>query len=528
MSVDPRLQIFSYGKNFDYYSYLEQQSHFNRLALDVDKSILSIIDSNERLARENIQVMRDLDSNLHSGLVRLEVQLDRIGESVDQVAWICSEGFAKITLQLNHIGSKLESIERLTKNPSRTWAYEQYRIAKEAYLRNKFYESLSSINMALDGHESHLGYRLDHRFYLLRGLVRLGNNRNTDRQLVDVQAAKRDFCEAAECAAGAIEMAPSNPDDPSWVSEHEGFVEYRPQDYKLDQARSLGLAGWASYCDGDFENGKSHLLRCVETNPEDWRGRYDLSKACIRLGDTDTALDQLKILLTAQPAYARRAGADSDFLEEPSTLMGAIEAVRQSATHSLRGSCHQYVELLTPERIAVIAKYKFHVDTSLDPFFERLEVFPEKLALADLVEMRDVMPSRIEAIIDQMTGAARELKQKASRIKESDGETTYEKISKSSEKVYWISTAVIAVLIIVAAFSGPGMYSVFDILIVIILVVPFSIIFSRFIFAPIVTALWAVLFGAGSLIKQRHDKSIRTGAAEGILKDANLLDIGPN
>jgi len=518
-------QRFSYRKDFDYLSYLETQSHFDRLQTRVDDGFRQQIISNKELAKDNIEAISALSGAVSAGFEDLSLKLDGVKESIDNVAWICSEGFAQLSLGLNRLGSHLESIETLTKNPTRVWAYEQFRTAKEAYLRNNFSEALASVNLALNGHGSNLGYRLDHRFYLLRGLIQLGNNKNYDPLIVNLESAASDFIVAASNAesAGAIAQSSGSGGGSSWIKDPETFVEYAADDYKIDQARALGLAGWACYCNGNFESAKTHLFKCVETFSEDWRGRYDLAKVCIRSGDRPTALDQMKALLAAQPKYALRAGGDPDFLEDhPSTLMGAIESVRHAAIQNLKERRGNYAELLTPKRLSLSAKHGVQLKDGLGPFFERLETSPETVNLVELILLRDRAPTQLRAISDQLTAAARSIRDRAKDIKQTEGGSAVESAAFGGSVAYFATIGLFVAGYVISLLAGSSDRFSMILGLVFTPLIGFGIAIS---IAPIVAALFGSVFGGGAAIKNALEKNERAARAESLLQEAKELDV---
>jgi tetratricopeptide (TPR) repeat protein len=526
MHPDPRFQIYSFREHFDYYSYLEQQSHFDNLALAVDASIRKSVASNRELQNRNIHLLCDIQSQLDSGFETLSIDINSVRDSVDNVAWICSEGFAKLALELNSIGTKIESIKALTKNPSRTWAYEQFNIAKESYLRNNFEEALSSITLALNGHESQLGYKLDHRFYMLRGLIRLGNNKNFSKDIVDLEEAFKDFLTASEYAKSAFDIYKAHPADPKWITDHEEYVQYSPDDYKSDQARSLGLAGWARYCAGDFEGAACYLTKCVETRSEDWRDAYDLAKVRMRLKKEKEALEQLVALLSLKPEYAMRAGADLDFLENRSVLESAIHLVRAKAARILEEFDCDVKNLLSPNRLEVIEKHSLAVKSSDHSFIYEFNRSKDSVGLVGLIEAQAAAPKELQSIKDALIRSSDELENRAKAVEEETKTKNKDRFGDQFFSRLTFGHTIVTILVIMSVFisilSEPNEGPIGKILatgVLLIVGVPFTYL----IIAPLVMIPIGGILALLGIIRSSSEEKQSRDTADQLRRDAKTL-----
>ena len=54
---------------------------------------------------------------------------------------------------------------------------EQYTVAGDAFERGFSEEALDYVNRAIDGYGEKSGFKLESRFYILRGLIRLGGSK---------------------------------------------------------------------------------------------------------------------------------------------------------------------------------------------------------------------------------------------------------------------------------------------------------------------------------------------------------------
>jgi hypothetical protein len=234
---------------FNYLKYLEDKSHFDGLKISVRNDIKDLVSSDRELSQNHISVARDISesisdstdrivSSLDSGFSNLAVSIDDVRSSVDNLSSICEIGFSVLDLHLTNLNESIRELVRIAKTPDQTWAFEQFEIARDAYRRNLYEESLEYIDRAIDGYKDRSGFKLEHRFHLLRGHIHLGNERNYSLKLVNLNLAYDDFINAAK------------------------YAEY---DHKPAMAKAMQLAGWTSYCSGNIGNAEKHLLDSLST-----------------------------------------------------------------------------------------------------------------------------------------------------------------------------------------------------------------------------------------------------------------------
>jgi tetratricopeptide (TPR) repeat protein len=90
---------------------------------------------------------------------------------VQSVALILECGLGNIEAQLGSLATSIEDLVRIAKTPEQTWSYEQYQDAIDAFRRGLHAEALESVARAISGHSSHPGYKIEHRFHQLVGLI---------------------------------------------------------------------------------------------------------------------------------------------------------------------------------------------------------------------------------------------------------------------------------------------------------------------------------------------------------------------
>ncbi|MEM8976601.1 MAG: tetratricopeptide repeat protein [Pseudomonadota bacterium] len=511
--LDLAFERYSYRKDFDYLSYLETQSHFDRLQSNVDEGFRRLIVSNEELARDQIAVVSGLADTVSHGFETLALKLDDIKGAIDNVAWICNEGFARVSLDLNRLGSRIESIEKLTNNPSRVWAYEQFKVAKEAYLRNDFHEAMSSINLALNGHASNLGYRLDHRFYLLRGLIRLGNNRHFDDSIVNLKDAVDNFTAASERAASAALMLIASPTKPAGdeTNDPATFIMYDPEEYKSDQARALGLAGWASYCQGDFANASQHLGKSLEINPTDLQSRYDFAKLLMHTDKVAEGREHLRSVLEADPKYAIRARSDSDFRKHDPALQSEIETLKDKCTEQIERHAETFKKVFPQSKRPILNKYSLDLTEDLTVFFEEWQNNQKSLSLSSLVSAYKGLPSKISTLVA-------DLKSCANAVREKGDQTASSTVDKDYDDILFIPFAIAAwvvITLLTVTSHDTILEGIFIGVLGQIFILPISVWVAGPMIATVVTT-----------IRKSSSKKANFSASEEIRRDAEALEVG--
>jgi hypothetical protein len=306
MDLDSRSKLFAYRDGFDYQSYLEQKSHFDRLELSVDKSISKLIYSTSELTKKgfnNISAdLKNIDNNINSGFEQLSVEISKISENIDGLTTVLEYGISELSIRLSQIDNSLESLILLASTPDQTWAAEQFSIARDAFRKYLLSESLDFINKAISGYGNRSGYPLDHRYHMLRGLILLGANANTET--LNLQSARDSFLNAAKYAKA---VSPT------------------------DCARAYRMAGWASYCAGEMLDSKKFYLLSLEMNKDDTVSKFEICKPLIALGENNFAIEYFKKAITIDYSFAIRAACENDFL-----------SIKDDITRTIQEVCSEY------------------------------------------------------------------------------------------------------------------------------------------------------------------------------------------
>jgi tetratricopeptide (TPR) repeat protein len=354
---------YQYSEDFDYRSYLEEKSHFDRIELSIDSGIRRLVASNDDLRNLGVKSTSEVTSafdrvgaKLDSGFERLEISLDAAKAAIDDLRAVCEYGFSDLSLGLNSINQSLRELLEISRTPDQTWAFEQYSIAQDAFRRNLFAEALDYLDRAIDGHGNRSGYRIEHRFYMLRGLIYLGNYKNCDENVVKLINAQRDFLMAAR---------------------------YAENTSKVDCARSFGLAGWAFYCDGKMSESEANLRKSVELNSSDAASFFDLSKVLFYQGNLEEGRKILAATLRLDSSYGIRAAADLDFLDNKMETLEVIEDYRLELKSEVSTEIADLNTIRIDRKTLILKKY------SCDPSEDRkvLEEIRESMSSAPISDL---------------------------------------------------------------------------------------------------------------------------------------------
>ena len=367
---------YMFSNDFDYRHYLEEKSHFDRVELNVDSGIRKLIASNEEIARLGMQANFDTNraiaavgEKIDAGFDRLSISIDTVRNSIDDLRFCCEYGFGQLSLGLNSINLSINRLIEVTENPERTWELEQYRRAQDAFNRNLFEESLVYISRAIDGHGERSGNRLEHRFHMLKGLIRLGSYRNSSEQIVDLDAAEADFLAAAKYA------------------EHID---------NSDRARSFGLAGWAAYCRGDMAASEGYLSKSLELNPLDLTSQFDLTKVLFHTSKHSSAMERFASLIRSDFHYGLRAAADPDFLANRDRVVEVIDSYRADLQGDLRKRATTY-EALLDGKSRILQKRGVDLSAKAN-FFDPLARKVDTAAVSELLKLRELATASIASL----------------------------------------------------------------------------------------------------------------------------------
>jgi tetratricopeptide (TPR) repeat protein len=312
---------YTFREGYDYKKYLEQQSHFDNLATDIDQSIAKLALSNAEVARLSTeavvesqraaanQISQGLDS-IRVGIERLDDSIVDLRQSVDDVRWAIDEvkyaiesGFQLTAQRLAVIEGVLRDLLEAVKSPEKTWALEKYDIAKDLYRRELYDDALSYLNDALHGHGDHRGYIFDPRAHMLKGNILMGDGENFEPKLIDIPAAK-------ECFEEAVKYSKPPRDMLSCIDAARREQLFEPRVF----ARCC--SAWASYVQGHVQVAESTYREAIAEGPNDARALYYLGKVLAHQGRFEEAETFLDRAIRINFFYVAKLATDQDYLKD--------------------------------------------------------------------------------------------------------------------------------------------------------------------------------------------------------------------
>lgn len=217
-------------------------------------------------------------------------------------------------LDLEHAGSGLktinESLELIlnnVKNPSQIWAMEQFDIARKAFKNGHYEDAIAYINNAIQGSSSQTGYRLDHRFHYLRGLILFGDMQQKTGELVDYQRAQQAFETAAEYALTSS-----------------------------DRSECLCKAGLSACATGHHKQAYKIFHQACEADPSDALAHYLYACLNFQRGSDEQGQDYLKLAFMLDLDMVGIALNDPSSRFFADDLEVVIEHVRQRHIDNVR------------------------------------------------------------------------------------------------------------------------------------------------------------------------------------------------
>ena len=315
------LAPYTFRKGYSYTKYLEDQSHFDNLATNIDQNIAKLALSNVEVTKLSTRAMvesqREATSQISQGLDSIRVGIDRLDDSivdlrqsVDDVRWAIDEvrysiesGFQLTAQRLSAIEAVLQDLLEAVKSPERTWALEKYDIAKDLYRRELYEDALSYLNDALHGHEGHRGYLFDPRVHMLKGNILLGDGQNYEGKLIDLPAAKKSFDEAVKYAKPPREML-------------SGLGETGVESLFQPRVFARCSSAWTSYVQGLIAEAEQDYREAIKEGPNDARAHYYLGKVLAHQDRFEEAESHLGMAIRLNFFYVAKLATDEDYLKD--------------------------------------------------------------------------------------------------------------------------------------------------------------------------------------------------------------------
>lgn len=276
----------------------------------------SIAKSGRNIAAEirhgNAELMQQIassTSDVTAELRNMDGTLREIGARLD---W----GFSDLLKANQQMNQTLEELLKTAKSPSQTWAFEQFDMAREAHSRGLDKEALEYINNAINGFQGQTGNKLDPRFHFLKGSILLGSVQHHDPEIVDVQAAKQCFEDAARYAAGS-----------------------KDEETRLFAAEAYCHAAFAAYCLDDMVAGDNLCTQALTADPKLAEAYYLAAKISSRQGKESVAFRCVRKALDIDPDYIVKFSTDKDFSKSDVIDQAEddyVEAYRKTSDEAVR------------------------------------------------------------------------------------------------------------------------------------------------------------------------------------------------
>lgn len=297
------MSYFVLGSSLNYRDYLQAKSFVRDITLgsaaivsEIDRSSREVIGSVQDFAERGA----DLQEAITEGVEQICSNLGDIRGGIAELNATFHWGFASLASEVGRVNDSLQELLHLARNPAQTWAYNQFEIARDAFRKRLYPEALEALARAIEGQGSSPGYRLDHRFHFIRGLIFLGDVSNST-DLIDLEKAREAF---------------------------EAAARYAAADFPDDAARSYLFAGWAAYCGDHARDALELTKKCLEIGPQqNSEALFQLAKVAAHLGMTREALASLRKACDIDVNFATKAASDGDFRAHPEALAAFLRSL---------------------------------------------------------------------------------------------------------------------------------------------------------------------------------------------------------
>jgi len=325
---------YVYGSRWTYKDFLQAKEFDNSIKLAIENQTLKQIASDRELARDGARLYREASaantdrivvSNVEStnrilvgqaeaanqitgavadharltaeGFTLIHYDLERAvravgeaGEAIERQTALLDWRLSEVVGGLGKIDTSLDTLIKLSRTPSQTWAYEQFEIARESFNRGLFSEAKNALDHAVNGYGSHTGYPLEPRFHYLLGTIYLTATGEGTENIVDLAASEKAFLRSAQVAGKQdVEMA----------------------------SRAYCAAGYAAYCQGGIEGARKHLDLAKSLDPRNAEAFFLSGKVYAHAGLAEAMVGDLATAIDSNRRYATRAAADEVYQRYP-------------------------------------------------------------------------------------------------------------------------------------------------------------------------------------------------------------------
>ncbi len=311
---------YVWGSSLSHHDYLQAKSFVSdvqsatrnaakKVSMDISRQTRDIIASNESLQREHLELLNASTDRtvgaLNDGFERISYSMDagfdRLSDGISELNATFHWGFGAVLASLGHMNDTLSELVKIAKTPVQTVAFEHFEIARDAFRKRLYRESLEELDKAIFGDHTSAGYKLEWRFHQMKGTLQLGFA-DCDMSLYDLAKAEESFLTAAR---------------------------YGETDYPHEAGRAFLSAGWAAYCQGKMKQALAHTEQAMALHPEIGEVFFQASKVQMALGDVASALPMLAKAIDIDRFYALKAAGDGDFQQHDAQLRSFLDALRK-------------------------------------------------------------------------------------------------------------------------------------------------------------------------------------------------------
>ncbi len=187
-----------------YHQYLQAREFSDSIQFEISTQAKALIASNNRALSAQMEQIQEIGKSQADAMVMVSQSIGDLRQEMtrgfDSIGSILEYGFSDLIFAATRTNDLLAELLQTVKTPSQTWAYEQFDIGRNAFRRGLFDDALQSVNLAIDGFHGNVGFKSEHRFHFLRGIILLGDFRNNSPKIVDLAQAEAAFRLAAKYA----------------------------------------------------------------------------------------------------------------------------------------------------------------------------------------------------------------------------------------------------------------------------------------------------------------------------------------
>ncbi len=280
-----------------------------------------------------------ISSEINSGFKEISGDLQDISQNIRELSASFEWGLSELLTEVGRVNDSLTELIKIAKTPAQTWAYEQFEIARDAFRKNLFEDSLIYLNRAIHGYGDNTGYKLEYRFHMFLGTIRLGSYKNNSKEINNLQKSEKAFKDAAK---------------------------YAEHDFKNEAGRAFLAAGWSAYCQGNIEDSIYYTQKAISLYPSLGEAHFQMAKFLMHEGTPEKALSFLTDAIKIDRNYLVKSSIDGDFLHYNNELSALIDRLhnesKETALDSMLGSEKRYNKINSLR----VGEYRFDKFINLD------------------------------------------------------------------------------------------------------------------------------------------------------------------